>query len=85
MNPLYLRMRRREGASILKSGNLLCMARLGFRVKCNNQFWEIPQSRNVVCLYGADIFLWNSPVRMNYTSPVPAFRSGDKDGPYGRD
>ncbi len=41
---------------ILESGNLLCMARLGFRVKRNNQFWEIPQSQNVVCLYGADIF-----------------------------
>lgn len=25
---------------ILKSGNLLDMARLSFRVKCNNQIWE---------------------------------------------
>ncbi len=40
---------------ILESGNLLRMARLTFRVKCNNQFREIPQSRNVVC-FKADIF-----------------------------
>ena len=26
---------------ILESGNLLCMARLNFRVKCNNQLGDI--------------------------------------------
>ena len=36
--PLYDSMRRGRGAMILKSGNLLCMARLNFRVKCNNHF-----------------------------------------------
>ena len=35
--PLYNCMRRGKGVMILKSGNLLCMARLNFRVKCNNQ------------------------------------------------
>ena len=34
------RMRRGEGAMILESGNLLCMARLNFRVKCSNQLGE---------------------------------------------
>lgn len=85
VDPLYIRMRRREGALILKSGNLLCMARLGFRVKRNNQFGEIPQSPERCLLVWSRHFLWNSPVRMNYTSPVPAFRSGDKDSPYGHD
>ena len=35
--PLYDSMRRGKEVMILKSGNLLCMARLNFRVKCNNQ------------------------------------------------
>ena len=39
--PLYDSMRRGRGAMILKSGNLLCMARLNFRVKCNNQLGDI--------------------------------------------
>ena len=51
---------------ILKSGNLLCMARLNFRVKCNNQL-RVSATQSVVCLLEAGIFLWNSPVRMNYT------------------
>lgn len=51
---------------ILKPGNLLCMARLGFRVKCNNQFKGNPQPLSVVCFRGRH-FLWNAPVQMNYT------------------
>ena len=39
--PLYDSMRRGRGAMILKSGNLLCMARLNFRVKGNNQLGDI--------------------------------------------
>jgi len=51
---------------MLKSGNLLCMARLNFRVKCNNQL-RVSATQSVVCCLEAGIFLWNSPVRMNYT------------------
>lgn len=40
---------------ILEPGNLLCMARLNFRVKCNNQSGN-PQSPDVVCFLEADIF-----------------------------
>lgn len=36
--PIVHSMRRGRQAMILKSGNLLCMARLNFRVKCNNHF-----------------------------------------------
>ena len=39
--PLYDSMRRGKEVMILKSGNLLCMARLNFRVKCNNQLRDI--------------------------------------------
>ena len=39
--PLYNSMRRGKEAIMLKSGNLLCMARLNFRVKCNNQLGDI--------------------------------------------
>lgn len=70
---------------ILKPGNLLCMARFNFRVKCNNQPVISAITRRCLLSCEAGIFLWNSPVRMNYTSPVPAFRSGDKDSPYGHD
>ncbi|MDO4307793.1 MAG: hypothetical protein Q4C77_13230 [Eubacteriales bacterium] len=52
---------------ILKSGNLLCMARLNFRVKCNNQPDDIRNHQALSALSEAGIFLWNSPVRMNYT------------------
>ena len=64
--PLYDSMRRGKEVMILKSGNLLCMARLNFRVKCNNQL-RVSATQSVVCLLEAGIFLWNSPVRMNYT------------------
>ena len=39
--PIVHSMRRGRQAMILKSGNLLCMARLNFRVKCNNQLRDI--------------------------------------------
>ena len=65
--PLYDSMRRGKEVMILKSGNLLCMARLNFRVKCNNQL-RVSATQSVVCWLEAGIFLWNSPVRMNYTS-----------------
>ena len=64
--PIVHSMRRGRQAMILKSGNLLCMARLNFRVKCNNQL-RVSATQSVVCLLEAGIFLWNSPVRMNYT------------------
>ena len=51
----------------LEPGNLLGMARLNFRVKCNNQLRDIRNPQSVVCSLEAGIFLWNSPVRMNYT------------------
>lgn len=52
---------------ILKSGNLLCMARLNFRVKCNNHPDDIRNHQALSAYSEAGIFLWNSPVRMNYT------------------
>lgn len=64
-------MRRGEETRILKSGNLLRMARLNFRVKCNSQpgISAVP----VRCLlFGSRHFLWNSPVHMNYTVRGPA-------------
>ena len=64
--PIVHSMRRGKEVMILKSGNLLCMARLNFRVKCNNQL-RVSATQSVVCLLEAGIFLWNSPVRMNYT------------------
>ena len=66
--PLYDSMRRGRGAMILKSGNLLCMARLNFRVKCNNQLGDI---RNPGALsadwkqtffYGIRLFVWIIPL-----------------------
>ena len=66
--PLYDSMRRGRGAMILKSGNLLCMARLNFRVKCNNQLGDI---RNPGALsadwkqaffYGIRLFVWIIPM-----------------------
>ena len=65
--PLYDSMRRGRGAMILKSGNLLCMARLNFRVKCNNQL-GISAIPSVVCLrkqaffYGVRLFVWIIPI-----------------------
>ena len=56
--PLYDSMRRGKEVMILKSGNLLCMARLNFRVKCNNQL-RVSATQSVVCLLEAGIFLWN--------------------------
>ena len=65
--PLYDSMRRGRGAMILKSGNLLCMARLNFRVKCNNQLGDIRNPGALSADWKQAFFLWNSPVRMNYT------------------
>ena len=45
----------------LEPGNLLGMARLNFRVKCNNQL-RVSATQSVVCLLEAGIFLWNAPV-----------------------
>ena len=45
--PLHVYVRRRNGALKLKSGNLLCVARLNFRVKCNTSF-EIFRSLKVL-------------------------------------
>ena len=53
--PLYDSMRRGKEVMILKSGNLLCMARLNFRVKCNNQL-RVSATQSVVCLLEAGIF-----------------------------
>lgn len=60
-------MRRGEKAMILEPGNLLCMARLNFRVKYNNQpgISAVPEC---CLLLEAGIFYGISPVRMNYTS-----------------
>ena len=61
--PLYDSMRRGKEVMILKSGNLLCMARLNFRVKCNSQPEKSAVS-GVVCLmeagifYGIRLFVW---------------------------
>ena len=53
--PLYDSMRRGKEVMILKSGNLLCMARLNFRVKCNNQL-RVSATQSVVCWLEAGIF-----------------------------
>ena len=53
--PIVHSMRRGRQAMILKSGNLLCMARLNFRVKCNNQL-RVSATQSVVCLLEAGIF-----------------------------
>ena len=66
--PLYDSMRRGEGAMILKSGNLLCMARLNFRVKCNNQLWGIRSPWVLSAywkqafFYGIRLFVWIIPL-----------------------
>ena len=66
--PIVHSMRRGRQAMILKSGNLLCMARLNFRVKCNNQL-GISAIPSVVCLrkqaffYGVRLFVWIIPIR----------------------
>ena len=65
--PLYNSMRRGKEAIMLKSGNLLCMARLNFRVKCNNQLGDIRNLGALSADWKQAFFLWNSPVRMNYT------------------
>ena len=43
---------------ILEPGNLLGMARLNFRVKCNNQFWGI-RSPEMLSTFVSGHFLWN--------------------------
>ncbi len=58
---------------ILEPGNLLCMARLTFRVKCYNQFREIRSPgmlstfRKVDIFYGIKFYGMKSPVHKNYT------------------
>lgn len=48
---------------ILEPGNLLDMARLTFRVKCNNQFWGIRSPGMLSAfIYEGGHFLWNAPV-----------------------
>ena len=51
-------MRRREDVMILEPGNLLGMARLNFRWKCNNQFWGI-RSPEMLSAFVSGHFLWN--------------------------
>ena len=66
--PLYDSMRRGKEAMILKSGNLLCMARLNFRVKCNNQLWGIRSPWVLSAywkqafFYGIRLFVWIIPI-----------------------
>ena len=43
------------------------MARLNFRVKCNNQLGDIRNPGALSADWKQAFFLWNSPVRMNYT------------------
>ena len=51
----------------LEPGNLLGMARLNFRVKCNNQL-RVSATQSVVCFYlKADIFYGMRLFFMNYT------------------
>lgn len=57
--PLHVNVRRRDGALKLKSGNLLCMARLNFRVKCNTSFEIFRSLRMLSAFLHADIFLCN--------------------------
>ncbi|MBS6118966.1 MAG: hypothetical protein U0M37_05950 [Blautia sp.] len=52
---------------ILKSGNLLNMARLSFRVKCNDQFQGFRTLGCCPLLFEGGHFLWNAPVHTNYT------------------
>lgn len=42
---------------ILEPGNLLSMARLTFRVKCNNQFWGIRSPRTLSALQKQAFFM----------------------------
>lgn len=49
-------MRRGEGAMILESGNLLRMARLNFRVKCNSRLETSVVSVSVCFFLEAGIF-----------------------------
>ena len=66
--PIVHSMRRGKGAMILKSGNLLCMARLNFRVKCNNQLWGIRSPWVLSAywkqafFYGIRLFVWIIPL-----------------------
>ena len=60
--PLYDSMRRGKEVMILKSGNLLCMARLNFRVKCNNHFRDSAPLGRCLLFYESRHFLWNAPV-----------------------
>ena len=46
-------------AMILEPGNLLGMARLNFRWKCNNQFWGI-RSPEMLSAFVSGHFLWNN-------------------------
>lgn len=60
--PLHMIVRRRDGVLKLKSGNLLCVARLNFRVKCNTSFETVHSLLNVVCIFHAGIFYGIKPV-----------------------
>ena len=60
---------------ILESGNLLYMARLNFRVKCNNQLGDIRSLHSVVCFLESRHFLWDSPVRIELYICVSDIRS----------
>ena len=65
--PIVHSMRRGRRAMSLKSGNLLCMARLNFRVKCNNQLGDIRSPRVLSAywkqafFYGIRLFVWIIP------------------------
>ena len=66
--PIVHSMRRGKEVMILKSGNLLCMARLNFRVKCNNQLRDIRSPRVLSAywkqafFYGIRLFVWIIPM-----------------------
>ncbi len=48
-------------------GNLLVMARLNFRVKCNNQFQGLRTPEMLPAFYERTFFYGIAPVHKNYT------------------
>ena len=66
--PLHVYVRRRDGALKLKSGNLLCVARLNFRVKCNTNFERFRSLRMLSAFYVQTFFMELSLFIVNYTS-----------------
>ena len=60
--PLHVYVRRRNGALKLKSGNLLCVARLNFRVKCNTSFEIFRSLRMLSAFYVQTFFYGIEPV-----------------------